>query len=218
MIKGYKGFNKDLKCRDYQFEVGKQYTEKGDVKACAKGFHFCKNPFDVFNYYPPADSRFAKVTGCDKTDTDNDDSKVACSRIKIEAEIGLPGLIKAGVEYIKEQVNWDDDKETNTGNQSAATNTGNRSAATNTGDWSAATNTGNWSAATVEGKESVAISLGVESKAKGTKGCWIVLSEWKLYKNNDWHRINVQCLYVDGKKIKADTFYVLQDGKAVALE
>ena len=200
MIKGYKGFNKDLKCRDYQFEVGKQYTEKGDVKACAKGFHFCKNPFDVFNYYPPADSRFAKVTGCDKTDTDNDDSKVACSRIKIEAEIGLPGLIKAGVEYIKEQVNWDDDKETNTGNQSAATNTG------------------NWSAATVEGKESVAISLGVESKAKGTKGCWIVLSEWKLYKNNDWHRINVQCLYVDGKKIKADTFYVLQDGKAVALE
>ena len=137
-MKLYKGFDKDLKCRGYQFEVGKEYEEeKSDICDC--GFHACENPLDIFGYYPPSDSRYCEVD-LDANDQKSDDSKRVGKHIKINAEIGLPGLIKAGVEYIKDQVDWDNAKESNTGNRSAATNTGNQSAATNTGYQSATTN------------------------------------------------------------------------------
>lgn len=101
-MKLYKGFDKDLKCRDYQFEVGKEYEEeKADICNC--GFHACENPLDVFGYYPPADSRYCEVD-LDVNDQKSDDSKRVGKHIKINAEIGLPGLIKAGVEYTKDQV------------------------------------------------------------------------------------------------------------------
>ena len=179
IIKGYKGFNPDLKCMGFQYEVGKEYDTDKAV-SCETGFHFCENPFDVFNYYAPCDekgmSRFCEVEGSgdfDKSDRD----KVACTHIKINAEIGLNGLIKAGIKFILDKVNWADSKEsntgnrsaaTNTGNYSAATNTGNRSAATNTGDFSAATNTGNLSAATNTGNRSAAINTGNWSAATNT--------------------------------------------------
>ena len=147
MIRGYKGFDKDLKCRGFQYEIGKDYEQEGEVKCCERGFHFCENPFDVFRYYSPCDSRYCEVEGDGNADEANDDSKVATSNIHISAEIGLNGLIKAGVKFILDKVNFNDSKSTNTGDQSAATNTGNRSAATNTGDRSAATNTGNSTAA-----------------------------------------------------------------------
>ena len=106
---------------------------------------------------------------------------------------------------------------TNTGDWSAATNTGDRSAATNTGDWSAATNTGDWSAATVEGKESFAIATGIESKAKGKKGCYIAVAEWK--KTEDGYTlVNFRARKVDGKIIKEDTFYTLKNGKFVEVK
>lgn len=82
---GFKGFDKDLKCRDYQFEIGKTYEHKGKVKACEKGFHFCENPLDVFSYYPPANSRYAEIEGDGDFDKDNSDSKVACSKLTIKA-------------------------------------------------------------------------------------------------------------------------------------
>ena len=107
---------------------------------------------------------------------------------------------------------------TNTGYQSAATNTGDQSAATNTGYQSAATNTGDQSAATNTGEEGCAVSLGIEGKAKGAVGCWLTIAEWKQDKEYNWHRIDVQTKKVDGKKIKADTFYVLKDGKFVEVK
>lgn len=165
-MKLYKGFDKDLKCRGYQFEVGKEYEEeKADICDC--GFHACENPLDIFDYYPPADSRYCEVD-LDANDQKSDDSKRVGKHIKINAEIGLSGLIKAGVEYIKGQVDWDNAKESNTGDQSAATNTGNQSAATNTGNRSAATNTGNQSAATNTGNQSAATNTGYQSAATNT--------------------------------------------------
>jgi hypothetical protein len=150
-MKGFKGFNPKLQCRDFQFEVGKEYEEKG-AKCCEHGFHFCENPLDVFNYYAPADSRYCEVEGDGHVDKEGQsDTKVASSKIRIGVEIGLPGIIKAGVEYIKSKVDWENAKETKTGDYSPATNPGNKSAATNTGDYSAATNTGNKSAATNTG-------------------------------------------------------------------
>jgi hypothetical protein len=168
-MKCYKGFDKDLKCRDFQYEIDKEYEEER-AEICDTGFHACENPLDVFGYYAPADSRYCEVD-LDANDQKSDDSKRVGKKISIKAEIGIAGIIKAGLEYIKDQVNWDDDKKSNTGYCSAATNTGNRSAATNTGNWSAATNTGNCSAATNTGNWSAATNTGDCSAATNT-GDW----------------------------------------------
>ena len=207
----YKGFDKDLKCRGFQYEVGKEY-EENEVKVCEKGFHACEYPLDVFSYYPPADSRYCEVEQSGELSKDGGDSKVASSKIKIGAEIGLSGLIRAGVKFILEKVDFKNAKESNTGNRSAATNTGYRSAATNTGDQSAATNTGYQSAATVEGKNSVAIATGLQSKAKASLGSAIVVVERGEWNGNSYPLKAICSAIVDGEKIKADTFYTVKDG------
>ena len=165
-MKCFKGFDKDLKCRDFQYEIGKEYTEE-KANICNYGFHACEFPMDVFNYYPPSDSRYCEVE-LEANNQLSDDSKRVGKKISVKAEIGIAGIIEAGVEYIKEQVNWEDDKATNTGDQSAATNTGDQSAATNTGYQSAATNTGNRSAATNTGDQSAATNTGNRSAATNT--------------------------------------------------
>ena len=154
---------------------------------------------DVFGYYAPADSRYCEVE-LDANDQKSDDSKRVGKKISIKAEIGIAGIVKAGLEYIKDQVNWDDDKKSNTGDQSAATNTGDQSAAT------------------VEGKESVAMAIGCNSKAKGSIGCFIVLAEWKEFEDGTYHIVDVKSAKVDGVKIKPDTFYKLVNGEFIAEE
>ena len=206
-MKGYKGFDNDFQCRGYQFEPGKTYEHDGDARACESGFHFCEFPFDVWGYYPPSDSRFAEVKGTGKTDKHNGDSKVACTKLHVGAEISLNAFVNAGVKFILDRVT-SERKETNTGYQSAATNTGYRSAATNTG---------NLSAATVEGKESIAMVTGMKGKAKGNKSCWLVLAEWEERKDG-WHIKDVKSVAVDGKKIKEDTFYTLKGGEFVEVK
>ena len=294
-IKAYKGFNKNLQCQPdddkppFQYEVGKEY-EENDAKLCSCGFHACEFPLDVFGYYPPADSRYCEVE-LDAIEEKEGDSKRTGKKIKIGAEIGLDGIIKAGVKFILEKTESCDkgtgdqsaatntgsrsvatntgyrsvatntgyrsvatntgyqSAATNTGNRSVATNTGNRSVATNTGYQSAATNTGyqsvatntgnrsvatntgyqsaatntgyqsvatnagDWSAATVSGEGSVACTLGYEGKAKGTKGCWLVLAEWK-----DGHRKDVRCFYVDGESVKENVFYKMKEGALVEVD
>ena len=170
-MKCYKGFDKDLKCRGFQYEIGKEY-EENTADICHKGFHACENPMDVFGYYNPADSRYCEVD-LDTNEQTGEDSKRVGKKIKIETEIGLSGLIQAGVKFILEKVDFKSAKESNTGYQSAATNTGNQSAATNTGNRSAATNTGYQSAATNTGYQSAATNTGNQSAATNT-GDWSV--------------------------------------------
>ena len=219
-LKGYKGFNPDLTCRNFQYEVGKEYDTDKAV-SCLTGFHFCENPFDVFNYYAPSDekglNRFCEVEGSGDFDKSEND-KVACTHIKVNAEIGLHGLITAGIKFILDKVNWNDCEKSNTDDYSAATNTGDYSAATNTGDYSAATNTGDYSAACVEGKDSIAIVTGKDSKAKGALGCWIVLTEREDWNGETYPIKNVKAFKVDGKVIKVDTYYKLIDGEAVEVK
>jgi len=167
-IKSYKGFDKDLKCRGFQYEEGKDYEMDGAIEVCERGFHACEFPLDVFGYYSPADSRYCEVEQSGKTDKSGDDSKVASSKIHISCEIGLKGIIEAGVKFILDKVNWINQKESNTGYRSAATNTGDYSAATNTGYRSAATNTGDYSAATNTGYQSAATNTGYWSAATNT--------------------------------------------------
>ena len=215
-IKAYKGFDKDLKCRDFQYEIGKTYEEP-TAELCNSGFHACEYPLDVFAYYAPGDmSRYCEVDLDDVSDKKgNDDSKRCGKKIAVKAEIGIAGLVKASVDFVMENIKDEKKASTNTGDYSASTNTGYRSASTNTGDYSASTNTGYRSKADVSGKGSVAAALGIDSKAKGALGCWIVLAEWAQDDEYNWHRTDVQCFKVDGENIKPDTWYKLKNGDLV---
>ena len=201
-MKAYKGFNKDLTCRGFQYEIGKTYEEP-EANLCMNGFHACTAPLDVFNYYTPAESRYHEVDLEEVSDETSDDSKCVGKKITIGAEIGIPGLVKAHIEWVKAQI------------QDTKANTGDRSAATNTGNYSAATNTGNYSAAEVNGKDSIAIACSYASKAKGALGCAIVVAERGNWNGETYPLLNICAAIVDGEKIKADTWYTAKDGKLV---
>ncbi|EBF8902044.1 hypothetical protein DZ801_22450 [Salmonella enterica subsp. enterica serovar Kentucky] len=168
----FKGFNKDLTCRDFQFAIGETFHHDGKVEACGSGFHACECPFDVFSYYPPAESRYAETISFGVIDREEEgDTKIASASITIKSELTLPQFIQRGIEWIWSKIDKSLEQQIMTGNRSAATNTGNRSAATNTGDWSAATNTGYQSAATNTGNRSAATNTGYRSAATNT-GDW----------------------------------------------
>ena len=173
-MKGYKGFYPGLICEP-DSEHKKQYAEntvyeEDKAECCRSGMHFCKYPLDVFGYYPPVTdkgvSEYAEVEALDKPVTD-DEEKYCSKKLKIGAKIGIPALVQASVEYIKNNI-VETKKENATGYYSAATNTGDYSAATNTGDYSAATNTGYQSAATNTGYYSAATNTGYYSAATNT--------------------------------------------------
>ncbi|EKF7614476.1 hypothetical protein O0Q35_000515 [Salmonella enterica subsp. enterica serovar Idikan] len=239
----FKGFNKDLKCRGFQFAIGETFHHDGKVEACGSGFHACECPFDVFSYYPPAESRYAETISFGITDSEEGgDTKIASSSITIKDELTLPQFIQRGIEWIWSKIDksleqqimcgswsaetntgdWsaatntgDWSAATNTGDWSAATNTGDRSAATNTGDWSAATNTGDRSAAEVSGSQSVAASLGIEGKARASEGGAIVL----CYRDEDGELIHIRASKVGENGIMPNTWYQLdKDGEFVECE
>ena len=217
----YKGTDKDMKCRGFQFELGKEYVEE-EAKLCDKGFHGCEYPLDVFAHYAPVGSRFfvADLDGVTH-ETESDDTKRVGTKIKLKAEIGIAGIVKAAVEYIKERAESSNNQTgycsvaANTGDRSAATNTGYCSAATNTGDCSAATNTGDRSAAIVDGKDSIAIVTGADSKASGAIGCWLVLTDRGDWNGDTCPIKEVRAVKVDGEIIKPSVFYKLENGEVV---
>ncbi|EBZ9310674.1 hypothetical protein EHF59_17195 [Salmonella enterica subsp. enterica serovar Kentucky] len=165
----FKGFNKDLTCRDFQFAIGETFHHDGKVEACGSGFHACECPFDVFSYYPPAESRYAETISFGVIDREEEgDTKIASASITIKSELTLPQFIQRGIEWIWSKIDKSLEQQIMTGNRSAATNTGDRSAATNTGYQSAATNTGYQSAATNTGYQSAATNTGYQSAATNT--------------------------------------------------
>ena len=173
-MKGYKGFNKDMTCRNKQYAENTVF-EEAEAEICSSGMHFCENPFAVLDYYGfvganGALNEFAEVEALDECKTD-DNEKYCTKKLKIGAKIGITGLVKAFVDFTFSKIDFKNASESNTGNWSAATNTGNWSAATNTGDQSAATNTGYRSAATNTGDQSAATNTGDQSAATNT-GNW----------------------------------------------
>ena len=207
-IKSYKGMDKDMKCRGFQYEVGGIYEADHAIRCGDPGFHACEIPLEVFSYYPPAESRFFEVEQDGELSRDSEDSKVASSILRVGAEIGIPGLVKAHVEWVKVKI-----KEEKT-----ESNTGNRSAATNTGDCSAATNTGYYSAAEVSGKDSVAAVFGYEGRARGALGCAIVVAERGDWNGETYPLIGIKAAIVDGETIKPDVWYSLKGGEFVEVE
>lgn len=211
-----KGFNKDLKCRGFQFAIGETFHHDGKVEACGSGFHACECPFDVFSYYPPAESRYAETISFGITDSEEGgDTKIASSSITIKDELTLPQFIQRGIEWIWSKIDKSLEQQIMTGNQSAATNTGDWSAATNTGYRSAATNTGNQSAAEVSGSQSVAASLGIKGKSRASEGGAIVL----CYRDKNGELIHIRASKVGENGIMPNTWYQLdEDGEFVECE
>ena len=208
----YKGFDKDMKCRGFQFEEGKTY-KTDEAKLCEKGFHACECPLDVFRYYAPCDGngniqKFHEVTLKGVSSERKEDSKVCAKKITVGAELNFFGLAKAHVEWVKSQSG---SERAETGSYSAASNTGSYSAASNTGNCSAASNTGDYSAASNTGKDAIAVAWGRDSKASAGIGSYIVIAEY----DDDGNFVAAKMGKVDGKKLKPNVFYKLVGGKFV---
>ena len=198
-MKGYKGFDKDLKCREFKYEIGKTFEENVKPECCERGFHFCEYPLDVFNYYSPATSRFCEVEALGKVDKNDNDTKVSTNKIRIGAELSFEKLTKASIDFIYERVKKDNKKSAHKqDDKSVASNTGYRSVASNTG------------------KYGIASSLGIKGKVRGKKGTWLVLAEWEWLNNEYEYRVKeVKTVVVDGKTIKEDTLYKLVNGEFI---
>ena len=236
-MKAYKGFDKDLKCRGYQYQIGGEYTEDS-AELCKRGFHACEFPRDIFNYYAPAESRFCEVD-LDATDEQNsEDSKRVGTRIKIGSEISAADIAKISVKAFFDRMQFAEkiaSSNTNNAGDFGAANAGNYGAANagycgaaNAGNYGAANagncgaaNAGNRGAAVVRdggkakvGKGGVAVGLGKEAMASGAIGAVLVLTE----RDNNYNIINAAAVIVDGEKIKAGTYYAMKNGEIVEAE
>ena len=215
-MKAYKGFDKDLKCRGFQYEVGKEY-EEANAALCKKGFHACENPLDTFRYYRPTDSRYCEVDVDDNGERNSTDSKVCGKHIKISAEIGLKGVINAGVRFVFDKCEsaTEENASGESGNAAASGNLGNAAASGESGNAAAsgwrgtAVVTGFAGRATALGEQCLAVAWGEDSLARGTVGNWIVVSE----RDDDGNIIDVKIAKVDGDTVKADTWYKLVNGE-----
>lgn len=195
---GYKAFNPGMICRGKQYEENAVFEEP-EVKICNTGMHYCKNPFDVLEHYGFVNdnaeiNEFAEVEALADEKTD-DGRKFCTTKLKIGAKLSIHNFVNAFVEFTLKRTNG----------ESAATNTGDRSAATNTGNWSAATNTG---------KDGVAVSWGRCGKARGEKGCYLVLAEY----DDDNNLVCAKMEKVDGERIKENTFYTMKNGEFAVAE
>ena len=198
-MKGYKGFDKNLKCRDKQYKIGR--TEREDAaELCNKGMHFCTNPHDIFQYYSAGDSRFCEVTASEVSDEKEDDSKRVCKTLRVEAEISVFQICRIAVRTFFGNFGFKKKIEA-----ADTANAGDRGAA-NAGDRGAA-NAGNYGAASV-GENGVAI-VSTNGKAKGCIGSVLV-----LVNRDDYGNITeFKAVQVDGKEVKENTWYMLDNGE-----
>ena len=240
-IIAYKGFDKDMKCRGFQYEEGETYHE-GKAELCKSGFHACTMPLNVLGYYPPGDGSIYRMVELDEVcDEKSDDSKVCAKTIKIGAEIGIPALVEAQIEWVKNTIGFDEkikkakgspDKHATgdqgaasatgyqgaasaTGYQGAASATGNRGAASATGIRGAASATGDRGAASATGKASVAMASGRDGRVMGAIGCAIFAVERGEFDGNTYQIVSVAAGIVDGVTLKEKTWYKCVGGKFV---
>ena len=231
IIKSYKGFDKNMQCRGFQYEVGKEYEMDGDIKCCDRGFHACESPLEIWGYYDMLNSRFAEVEQSGKIDKEgNKSSKVCSSKIKIKAELKLADIINIGVEWLKEitssskvkskgGLNDNGDyyaKIGSSGDYAKIGSSGYYAKIGSSGNSAQIGSSGDYAKIDSTGEDSVIMCAGNDSKAKAKQGSWITLAEW-VY-NGAKGRYVPKCVkteYVDGERIKADTWYQLKDGEFV---
>ena len=214
-IIAYKGFDKDFKCRGFQYEVGNTYETDDDIACCNRGFHACESPMEVFDYYDMLTSRFAEVEQSGKIDKEAASTKTCSSRIKIKAELKLADIINLGVEWLKEITSPSKIEANNTSNDgyyAKIGSSGNSAKIGSSGDYAKIGSSGDSAKIGSSGQDSVIMCAGHDSKAKAAIGSWITLAEWKRIEDV-WKPICVKTEQVDGKRIKADAYYRLIDGK-----
>ena len=240
-ITSYKGFDSNWQCRGFQYALGQTVVHDGDVEACASGFHACEYPLDVFSYYEPSTSKFAVVEQSGQLSRHSDDTKVASKTLTVKAEINLPGLIKAAIEYTvkrcapidKASPAYSESERgaasstgyggaasstgyggaaSSTGTRGAASSTGDGGAASSTGYGGAASSTGYGGAASSTGKHAVAMACGYEGRAMAGETGAIVLA----HRNDDGVLVHIRASKVGENGIKAGAWYQLNvDGQFV---
>ena len=270
-IKSYKGFDKNLKCRDFQYEIGKEYEMDGEIKVCNRGFHACESPFDVFDHYTMIDSRFCEVEQDGNISKEDRGTKICSSKIKIKAELKLADMINLGVEWLKEitspekiKTSIKDNSSGNgakigssgygaqigssgngaqigssgngakigssgngakigssgygakigsSGNGAQIGSSGNGAKIGSSGNGAKIGSSGYGAKIDSTGEGCVIMCAGINSVAKASKGSWITLSEWSYSdKKQRYIPVCVKTEFVDGEKIKADTYYKLNGG------
>ena len=270
-IKSYKGFDKNLKCRDFQYEIGKEYEMDGEIKVCNRGFHACESPFDVFDHYTMIDSRFCEVEQDGNISKEDRGTKICSSKIKIKAELKLADMINLGVEWLKEITSPEKIKTSikdnssgygakigssgygakigssgydaqigssgngaqigssgngaqigssgygakigSSGNGAQIGSSGNGAKIGSSGNGAKIGSSGYGAKIDSTGEGCVIMCAGINSVAKASKGSWITLSEWSYSdKKQRYIPVCVKTEFVDGEKIKADTYYKLDGG------
>jgi hypothetical protein len=235
-MKGYKGFNPGLICKDKQYQENTVFEEP-EAKICEKGMHFCENPFDVLDYYDLIRSdgtpnEFTEVEALDEPKTD--DKKKFCSRkLKIGVKLGLSGFIKACVDFVLEKTIAEAPSENvysgnyaqigssgysaqigSSGNYAQIGSSGYSARIGSSGNYAQIGSSGNYARINCTGSDSVICCAGHGSVVKAPIGCWITLAEWKYDgAKQRYVSVCVKTEYVDGEKIKADTPYTLKNGE-----
>ena len=161
VVVAYKGFDANMKCRDFQFVVGETYTHDGDVRACVSGFHACTKPSDVWKYYGPAESRYAKVEMSGTLSRHDEDSKIAASIFKVVEEISAKDFVKLVVDEIF-----------------SAAKPGNSAQVASSGNSAKVASSGDYAQVDVKGKDSVVATCGVSNIIKGPIGTWVSVAEF----------------------------------------
>ena len=142
-MKGFKGFDRDLKCRDMQYEVGKTLTHKGTLSLCNSGLHFCEHPLDTWSYYAPqGENRYAEVDADGVSDQIGDDTKRVARSVIVRAEINIPALLKAAVEFVFNKVKSSPTASATTGNYADSATTGDSAHSATTGSYARSATTG----------------------------------------------------------------------------
>ena len=223
-MRAFKGFNKDLTCRGYQYEEGKEFhTERAEC--CDTGFHACEYPLDCFGYYDPAHSVYHEVELSGEMDKSGDNTKVCATDIKIGARLSIAGLVKMAIDFTMSKVNKEAGSDERHGFASA---TGDYGASSATGNCGASSATGYKGASSVSDPTGVAVAWGHEARAKGCKGAHLILSDWRfigekywdgsykdMYNKDNWELTGAKMVVVDGEKIKEDTYYRCIEGEIV---
>ena len=236
---GYKGFDKNLKCRGFQYEIGKTFEEDVEPKCCERGLHFCELPLDVLNYYnysPIDGSRFAKVEALGTIDKRED--KVATNKLRVDSELTFWDLFKLQFKLVFEKVetsttkvstSGDEAHSSTSGNYAHSSTSGNEAHSSTSGNYAHSSTSGNYAHSSTSGykahsstsgDEAISSSLGLKARAKANKG-WIIVVDWQQDENYNWYINEIYHSKVGGKildtEIKSNTWYWFENGKLESL-
>ena len=204
-MKVYKATDKDMKCRGFQYELGKTAEVDGDIELCKNGLHACEMPLDVLGYYVPGDgSRYFEAELDEVSDKKSGDTKRVGKKLTLSAEIGIPGLVKAQVEYVKAQCDFD-----NAINKADAEKKNHA-----TGLSGAASATGERGAASATGKHCVAMTTGFWGRVMGNIGNAIVCVE----RRDNGEIAAILAGIVDGETLKPGVWYTVKNGQWVEVQ